>query len=124
MANNKKTVVLGASPNPSRYAFTAAKMLHERDISFVPVGIKTGEVFGEPIQNLRKKPSLSGIHTVTLYIGPQHQEEWYGYILSLKPQRIIFNPGTENQELMNLAKNNGIEVTSACTLVLLSTGQY
>ena len=93
MANNKKTVVLGASPNPSRYAFTAAKMLHERDISFVPVGIKTGEVFGEPIQNLRKKPSLSGIHTVTLYIGPQHQEEWYGYILSLKPQRIIFNLG-------------------------------
>lgn len=124
MANNKKTVVLGASPNPSRYAFTAASMLHERDIPFVPVSIKSGEIFGMPIQNLREKPPLSGIHTVTLYIGPQHQEEWYAYILSLKPKRIIFNPGTENQELMNLAKNNGIEVTSACTLVLLSTGQY
>jgi hypothetical protein len=124
MANHKKTMVLGASPNPTRYAFTAANMLHERDIPFVLVGIKTGEILGNPIQNLREKPSFTGIHTVTLYIGPQHQKEWYTYILSLEPKRIIFNPGTENQELMNLAKNNGIEVTSACTLVLLSTGQY
>lgn len=124
MANHKKTMVLGASPNPSRYAFTAANMLHERDIPFVPVGIKTGEILGNPIQNLREKPSFSGIHTVTLYIGPQHQKEWYTYILSLEPKRIIFNPGTENQELMSLAKNNGIDVISACTLVLLSTGQY
>lgn len=124
MTNNKKTVVLGASPNPSRYAYTAANMLHERDIPFVPVGIKTGEILGVPIQNLREKPSLSDVHTVTLYIGPHNQEEWYEYILSLKPKRIIFNPGTENQELMDLAKSNGIEATRACTLVLLSTGQY
>lgn len=124
MTENKKTVVLGASPNPSRYAYTAANMLHERAIPFVPVGIKTGNILGKPILNLREKPLLQDIHTVTLYIGPQHQDEWYDYILSLKPKRIIFNPGTENQELMNLAKTNGIEVVPACTLVLLSTGQY
>jgi len=124
MEKSKKTVVLGASPNPSRYAHTAAIMLKERDIDFVPVGIKAGETSGEKILNLWEKPVLSDVHTVTLYIGPQNQAEWYDYILSLKPKRIIFNPGTENQELMDLAKSKDIEIVPACTLVLLSTGQF
>ena len=124
MGKSKKTVILGASTNPLRYAHTAAIMLKERDIDFVPVGIKAGETSGEKILNLWEKPVLSDVHTVTLYIGPQNQAEWYDYILSLKPKRIIFNPGTENQELMDLAKNKDIAVLPACTLVLLSTGQF
>lgn len=120
----KKTVILGATTNPMRYAYVAAEMFAERQIPFVPVGIKEGEVFGEKILNLREKPIVPDVHTVTLYLGPQNQVEWYDYILSLKPQRIIFNPGTENPELYDLAKKNGIQVCQACNLVLLSTGQF
>ncbi|WP_073097741.1 CoA-binding protein [Cyclobacterium lianum] len=120
----KKTVIVGASPNPSRYAFTAARMLKDREVPIVPVGIKKGEVFGEEIKNLREKPPVEDVHTVTLYIGPQNQPEWYGYILSLNPKRMIFNPGTENQEFMEMAKNQGVEVLAACSLVLLQTGQF
>lgn len=120
----KKTVIIGATPNPSRYAYLVAEMLHERSIPFVPVGIKSGLVFGEEIINLREKLPIPDVHTVTLYIGPSNQPEWYEYILSLKPQRIVFNPGTENHEFMQLAQNAGIEAMAACNLVLLSTGQF
>jgi predicted CoA-binding protein len=64
------------------------------------------------------------VDTITLYVGPQHQSEYFDYIVKTKPKRIIFNPGTENQELEELAEKNGIETMDACTLVLLSTGQY
>lgn len=120
----KKTVIIGASPNPSSYAYLAAEMMSERNIPFVPVGIKTGTLFGSQIQNIREKPLIEGIDTVTLYLGPQNQPEWYDYILSLKPKRIIFNPGTENPEFEKLAKKDGIDTCQACTLVLMSTGQY
>lgn len=120
----KKTVILGATSNPSRYAFLAAKMLSDRNIPFVPVGISKGEVLGENIVNLREKPAIDDVHTITLYVGPQNQTEWYDYILSLKPSRIFFNPGTENQELIKLAKENDIDAIPACTLVMLSSGQY
>ncbi|WP_158860539.1 CoA-binding protein [Lunatibacter salilacus] len=120
----KKTVILGASPNQSRYAYAAAQMLHEQDIPFVPVGIKTGEVFGEKILDLKEKLSIDEVDTVTLYISAKNQPEWYDYILSLKPKRIIFNPGTQNPELSALAKENQIATVSACTLVMLSSGQY
>ncbi|WP_373494635.1 CoA-binding protein [Aquiflexum sp.] len=120
----KKTVIIGASNNPSRYAYVAANMLSQRSIPFVPVGIKKGQLFGEEILDLRLKPSIEDVHTVTLYLGPQNQVEWYDYIISLNPKRIIFNPGTENQEFMKMAKENDIEVCPACNLVLLSTGQF
>lgn len=120
----KKTVIIGASTNPSRYAYLAAEMLSERQIPIVPVGIKTGVVFGNEILNIREKPSVKGVDTVTLYLGPQNQTEWYDYIISLKPKRIIFNPGTENPAFEKLANENGIKTMEACTLVLLSTGQY
>lgn len=121
---DKKTVILGASTNPMRYAYTAAEMFAARKIPFVPVGIKKGNIFGQEILDLREKPVVADVHTVTLYLGPQNQKEWYDYILSLKPKRIIFNPGTENQELFDLAKANNIEACRACNLVLLSTGQF
>lgn len=120
----KKTVIIGASNNASRYSFVAAKMLSERSIPFVPVGIKKGMIFGEEILDLRLKPAIDDVHTVTLYLGPDNQTEWYDYILDLNPKRIIFNPGTENQKFMKMAKEKGIEVCSACNLVLLSTGQF
>jgi len=128
MANSKnkikKTVVIGATPNPGRYAYLAANMLREYQHEVIPMGIKKGQVAGEEILNLREKPVLEGVDTVTLYIGPHHQPEWYEYIISLAPKRIIFNPGTENDEFEKLAERNGIEATEACTLVLLRSNQY
>lgn len=120
----KKTVIIGATPNPSRYAFLAADMLTEYEHEIVPVGIKSGKLNGKEILDLRKKPPVSGVDTVTMYIGTRHQPEWYDYILSLHPKRIIFNPGTENQEFEKLAEQNGIEALEACTLVLLRSHQY
>jgi predicted CoA-binding protein len=120
----KKTAIIGATPNQSRYAYLAANMLREYDHEIVPLGIKRGEVAGREILDIRKKPAINGVDTVTLYIGPRHQPEWYNYILSLKPKRIIFNPGTENDEFEQLAEKNGIEALQACTLVLLRSHQY
>jgi uncharacterized protein len=120
----KKTVIIGATPNPSRYAFLAANMLTDYDHEIVPVGIKTGNIAGKEILDLRKKPAITDVDTVTMYIGTRHQPEWYDYILSLRPKRIIFNPGTENDEFERLAEAKGIETEEACTLVLLRSNQY
>ena len=120
----KKTVIVGATPNQSRYAFLAANMLREYDHNIVPIGIKQGEVAGEEILDIRKKPAIKDVDTITLYIGPRHQPEWYEYLLSLKPKRIIFNPGTENDEFEKLAESRGIEAMQACTLVLLRSHQF
>ena len=120
----KKTVIVGATPNQSRYAFLAANMLREYDHNIVPIGIKQGEVAGEEILDIRKKPAIKDVDTITLYIGPRHQPEWYEYLLSLKPKRIIFNPGTENDEFERLAESRGIEAMQACTLVLLRSLQF
>lgn len=118
----KKTLVLGASDNPARYSFRAANMLKQHGHDVVPVGIRQGQVAGMSIHTDR--PQETDIDTVTLYVGPQNQPEWYDYILGLKPRRILFNPGTENPELELLAQQNGIQTEEACTLVLLSIGQY
>ncbi len=120
----KKTLIVGATTNPERYAYLAAHRLTEHGHPIVPMGIKKGEVAGQPIMDLRKKPKIEGIDTITLYIGPRHQGEWMDYLISLKPRRIIFNPGTENEEFEQKAREAGIEVEEACTLVLLSTGQF
>jgi uncharacterized protein len=120
----KKTVVVGATDNPGRYAYSAAHLLKKKGHEMVPLGIKKGQVAGEEILDIRSKPEIEGVHTLTLYIGPQRQPEWYDYLLSLSPQRIIFNPGTENGEFERMANERGIETYHYCTLVLLSTGQY
>jgi len=118
----KKTIVLGATPDSSRYAYLASNRLVGAGHKIVNVGIKKGEVAGVPIE----KPEVihSDIDTITLYIGPRNQHDLYDYILKTKPKRIIFNPGAENEELKSMAEQNGIETTEACTLVLLATGQY
>ena len=123
MANQaKKTLVLGASANPSRYSYLAVNKLRSKGHPVVAIGRKTGRVADVEVQT--EKKSEQAIDTVTLYLNPTHQKEYYDYILGLKPKRIIFNPGTENTELYDLAKKNGIQPLEACTLVLLSTGQY
>ncbi len=118
----KKTLIIGASTNPARYSFLAANRLIRHGHPIVLLGLKEGQVAGNPI--LTGKPSLTDIDTVTLYIGPQHQPEWYDYIINLKPKRVIFNPGTENGEFEQLLTKNGIQAAEACTLVLLSIGSY
>lgn len=118
----KKTLIIGATNNPGRYANLAANRLTAYGHDIINVGIKTGEVAGVPIEKAGK--IHSDVDTITLYVSPQHQSEYFDYILETKPKRIIFNPGTENPELESLAEENGIETMDACTLVLLSTGQY
>jgi predicted CoA-binding protein len=119
---NKKTLVLGASENPARYSFLAINSLRKHQHPVAAIGRKNGRVSDVDITT-EKKP-LDTIDTITLYLNPDNQKEYYDYILSLRPKRIIFNPGAENVELYDLAKNNGIQPLEACTLVLLSTGQY
>jgi len=118
----KKTLVLGATNNPNRYAYRAAQSLLRHGHEIALVGIRKGEVAGQPIIN-DKKP-VKDIDTVTLYVGPQNQPEWYDYILNLHPRRIVFNPGTENPELERLANKQGIQTLEACTLVMLATNSY
>ncbi len=118
----KKTLVLGASDNPSRYSYLAIQRLRKYDYPVVAIGRKNTQVGDVPIGTDRK--AFDNIDTVTFYLNPLHQKEYYDYILSLKPKRLIFNPGAENTELEELAKQNNIQIIEACTLVLLSTGQY
>ena len=119
---NKKTVVLGASENPSRYSNMAVKKLAAHNHAVVAVGRRAGSISG--VEITKEKPDETDVDTVTLYLNPENQKPYYNYILSLHPNRIIFNPGTENKELYDLAKANGIAVVEACTLVLLATDQY
>ena len=120
----KKTVIVGATPNSSRYAFMAAERLTDHEHEIVPIGIKKGVVFGKEILPIRQNPIIKDVHTITLYLGAKHQPEYYDYLLGLKPQRIIFNPGTENEEFMQLAQDMGIEIVAGCTLVMLGVGNY
>ncbi len=115
-------MVLGASTNPARYSYQAVHRLVESGHEVIPIGIKKGSVAG--IEIINDRPLIKELDTITLYLNPQRQEQYYDYIISLKPKRIIFNPGTENFKLAQLAKTEGIETSNACTLVLLSIGQY
>ena len=119
----KKTLIIGASTKPERYAFKAAHRLKAAGHSIVLMGKSGGEVAGELIltdqQDVHKD-----IDTITLYVGPQHQAEWQDYVLKIKPKRVIFNPGTENLAFENVLKEHQIEAIEACTLVMLSVGTY
>ncbi len=117
-----KTLIVGASTNPERYSYKAALSLLAHGHEIELVGKKVGTVKEHEIKT--NNPDLEGIDTVTMYVGPRNQPPLYDYILKQKPRRIIFNPGAENPEFEQLAKERGIEVEEACTLVLLSTGQF
>jgi len=122
MNKSKKTLVLGASDNPSRYSYLAVNRLRSHGHPVVAIGKKNVMVADVPIE--KEKKDWKDVDTVTLYLNPIHQQQYYDYILSLKPKRIIFNTGAENDELADLAIKNGITPVEACTLVLLSTNQY
>lgn len=117
-----KTLVLGASTNPGRFSYLAIKSLVGKNVEVVAIGSREGEVEGIPITTARHKHN--DIHTITLYLNPSNQVDYLDYILSLNPKRIIFNPGTENGELLKLARSHGIEVVFDCTLVMLKNGRY
>lgn len=123
MAKEKDiTIVLGASANPERYSYLAINRLVQHGHKVLPIGLRAGAVAGVKI--ITNQPAVENVDTVTLYLNPQRQKQYYDYLLALKPRRIIFNPGTENEELEKMAADNGIEPVEACTLVMLSTGQY
>ena len=122
MIEKKKTLVLGASDNPSRYSYLAVQRLRSLGHPVVAVGKKFTRVADVAIE--KEKKEFDNIDTITLYLNPLRQKDYYDYILSLKPKRIIFNPGAENEELATLATQHQIKAVDACTLVLLSTGQY
>ena len=116
------TLVLGASLNPNRYSNIAIHKLRANDEAVVAIGLKEGMV-SDVIIEIEKK-SFKNVDTVTLYLNPKRQKEYYNYVINLKPRRVIFNPRTENAEFIKLLQENNIEAEVACTLVLLSTKQY
>lgn len=114
--------MIGASPRADRYSNFAVRKLKAHGHEVEAIGLRDGEIEGVPIQ--KGLPELENIDTVTLYVGPTNQVHYIDYILGLRPKRLILNPGTENPELEKVAKEQGIEVLEACTLVMLSSGQY
>ena len=118
----KTTVVIGASENTERYSNRVTRMLHNQNIPVVAIGLKAGEIDGVKIQT--GFPKIQNVDTVTLYVGPALQPQYYDYVIGLKPERIIFNPGTENSEFEVKAREAGIEVLVACTLTMLTVGTF
>ena len=120
--SQKHTLVLGASLNPSRYSNICIRDLVEYDFPVTAIGLRQGEVAGINIHT--DLPEIEDIHTITLYLGRKNQLPYYDYILKLKPERLIFNPGTWNDELATKATEAGIRVESKCTLMMISGGYY
>lgn len=119
---NKKTLVLGASLKPNRYSNLAVEKLSANAIETHAFGLRKGQINNVEVDT--ELQDYKNIHTVTLYLNPMRQKEYYNYIVGLKPKRVIFNPGTENPEFYTILKENNIAFEVACTLVLLSTNQY
>ncbi len=119
---SKKTLVLGGSVNPSRYSNKAIRKLVDYGHDVVSIGLREGDVSGVKIQT--GMPGFKDINTVTVYLSRDNQKRYYDYIAGLKPERIIFNPGTENEELIGIAQQHGIEVVTRCTLIMLDAGVY
>ena len=119
---SKKTLVLGASLKSDRYSNIAINRLVRYNHETLAFGLREGEVAGISIDTELK--GYKDIDTVTLYLNPKRQEQYYDYIIGLKPKRVIFNPGTENPEFYELLKAKNINYEVACTLVLLGTNQY
>ncbi len=117
-----KTLVIGASEKEERYANKAIRQLRQHKHPVVAIGPRKGKVLD--VEFDKEKKDFKEVDTITLYVGPKNQPEYYDYIVDLKPRRVIFNPGTENEELYAILKENNIASEIACTLVLLSTNQY
>jgi uncharacterized protein len=120
--DQKLTLVVGASLKKERFSNIAVRRLVEHHVPVIAVGLRSGEIGGVPVQ--KPFPEVENIHTVTLYVGPKNQPFWYDFILQAKPRRVIFNPGTPNEEFEEMLRNNGIEVIEECTLVMLSNDEF
>lgn len=118
----KSTLVLGASLKESRYSNICVKTLVSGNFPVTALGIHEGMIDQVSVQT--GFPDLVNIHTVTLYLGPENQKSWYKYILDLNPERVVFNPGTENPEFENLLTSAGIEVTEDCTIMMVQGGRF
>jgi predicted CoA-binding protein len=119
---DKRTMVLIASPKPDRYSFMAVKLLVEHEVPVVAIARRHGYI--DDTELLVGRPHINDLHTLSLYLNPTNQRDFYDYILALAPKRVIFNPGTENEELQDMLSQNKIHWEEACTLVLLRTHQY
>ena len=117
-----RTLVFGVSLKVHRYSNLAINRLNDKGINVVAFGLKKGNVAG--LEIVTELLDYDDIDTVTLYVNPLNQKEYYNYIISLKPQRIIFNPGTENPEFYKILDENNITFEVACTLTLLAINQY
>ena len=115
-------VVLGASPNPDRFSYKAVKRLISNNYEVVAIGKRAGMIGDIPI--ITRQPALSDVHTVVMYLAPYHQGEIFDYVLSLRPKRVIFNPGTESPEFDEFLESYNIEIVHDCTLVMLATGRF
>lgn len=122
MKTAKKTLVMGASTDPGRYSYKAIKMLQRYGHPVVAVGRKEEDLDGTKIE--KEHVPFDDVDTVTLYLNPMNQKQYYDYIVGLKPERVIFNPGTENPELYSLLRQKGIDIEVGCTLVMLSVNRY
>lgn len=120
--NKKRSLVLGASNNPFRYAYKAVNFLKAKGHEVIAIGNSGGEVLGVPIK--KSTDDIKNIDTVTLYLNPMNQRDYYDFLIKLNPKRVIFNPGTENKNLEEILNKNGIKTINACTLVMLNTNQY
>jgi predicted CoA-binding protein len=119
----KTTVLLGASPKPDRFAYKAVRSLQRRNIPVIALGRKDADLDGIKIRK-GMPGNIGPVHTVTLYLNPKNQEEYYDYIISLQPSRIIFNPGTWNPDLAELARSHNIEVVRDCMLIMLNSSKF
>ncbi|MFI5217924.1 MAG: CoA-binding protein [Bacteroidia bacterium] len=118
----KKTLVIGASENPSRYSHLAILRLREKEYPVFAIGKKRGKIADVDI--VTGKTEVENLHTITIYLNPVNQKEYFDYIIQLKPERVIFNPGAENPELVTFLNQNNIKYMDACTLVMLATGEF
>ena len=117
---NKTALVLGASPNKSRYSYSAVEFFAEKGYKVLPLGIRKGNIGKHEI--ILERGNYTNIDVVSLYLHPQNQHEWFTYIVGLKPNKVIFNPGAENEKFVKILQEKGIDSQYACSLVLLSTG--
>jgi len=118
----KKVMVLGASPNKRRFSYSCVKSLLRHGYDVVPIGKRSGVI--DEVNILTQKPQIRELDTVTLYLNSENQKEYYDYILELKPNRIIFNPGAENPEFKKMAEDRDISAVEKCTLVMLNSGNF
>ena len=120
----KKTLIIGASTNPDRYSFKAAHLLTQCNHEIELFGLRKGSLASKKIITDWSELNLDDLDTITIYVGPQNQVDYFNKVIEAKPKRVIFNPGTENTVFYKMLDHAGIEFEEACTLVLLNTGQY